>query len=85
MAVIGTNGILKLDLFPWSLSHYSEKAAKHLAISHDGDLNLRMLQNFIQSIQNGQPIAPNGTDALRALEVVEAAYESVVTGNVIFL
>jgi predicted dehydrogenase len=85
MVVIGTSGILNLDLFPWTLSHYSEKAAKHVAISHDGDLNLLMLQNFVQSIQNGQPISPDGVDGLRALEVVEAAYDSVATGKVVFL
>jgi predicted dehydrogenase len=85
IAVVGTSGILNLDLFPWTLSHYSEQAAKHVVISHDGDLNPRMLQNFVHSIQNGQPISPNGLDGLRALEVVEAAYGSVATGNVVLL
>jgi predicted dehydrogenase len=85
MTVIGTSGILKLDLFPWTLSYFSDQAAKHLAISHDGNLNLQMLQNFVQSIQHGRPISPNGIDGLRALEVVEAAYSSLATGNVVLL
>ena len=85
MTIVGTNGILNLDLFPWTLSHYSEQAAKHVAISHDGNLNLHLLQNFVQSIQNGKPISPDGVDGLRALEVVEAAYDSVATGEVVLL
>lgn len=85
MAVVGTSGILNLDLFPWTLSLYSEQAAKHVAVSHDGDLNERMLQNFVHSIQNGDPISPNGVDGLRALEVVEAAYSSVASGKVVLL
>ncbi len=85
LAVVGTSGILNLDLFPWTLSHYSEQAAKQVAISHDGDLIRRMLENFVHCIQNGQPISPNGVDGLRALEVVEAAYGSVATGKVVML
>ena len=85
LTIIGTSGILNLDLFPWTLNHFSEQAAKHVAISHDGELNQRMLQNFIQSIRSGQPISPDGVDGLRALEVVEAAYDSVATGKVVLL
>jgi predicted dehydrogenase len=85
MDIIGTNGILNLDLFPWTLNFFSEASGKHVAVSQDGDLNRRMLENFIQSIHDEKPFVPDGLDGLRALEVVEAAYRSVRTGQVVLL
>jgi predicted dehydrogenase len=41
----------QLDLFPWTLNYYSESAGKHLADARDGDLTLRMLENFVGMIE----------------------------------
>ena len=85
MSIIGTRGILELDLFPWTLNFFSEQAGKHLAVSHDGNLNQRMLENFIRCMRDQQPVSPDGLDGLRALEIVEAAYRSIATGQVVLL
>jgi predicted dehydrogenase len=77
--IIGTRGVLSLDLFPWTLNYYSESAGKHLADAHDGDLSLRMLENFVGMIEGRATLSATGLDGLRALEVVEAAYRSIAT------
>jgi len=84
-SIIGTEGVLDLDLFPRTLNLYSETAGKHIAFSHDSDLNRFMLENFVRAIRNESPISANGLDGLRALEVVEAAYQSIATHSVIAL
>ena len=85
LALIGTEGVLKLELFPWTLNYYSEDAGKHLAIARDGDLNRRLLENFVKSIGHETTISADGLDGLRALEVVEAAYKSITAKKVIAL
>jgi UDP-N-acetylglucosamine 3-dehydrogenase len=77
--IIGTRGVLSLDLFPWTLNYYSESAGKHLADARDGDLSLRMLENFVGMIEGRATLSATGLDGLRALEVVEAAYKSIAT------
>ena len=81
--IIGTRGVISLDLFPWTLNYYSESAGKHLADARDGDLSLRMLENFVGMIQGRAKLSANGVDGLRALEVVEAAYKSIATRQVV--
>lgn len=83
--VIGTRGVVSLDLFPWTLNHYSESAGKHLVDARDGDLSLRMLQNFVAAIEGRTALLATGLDGLRALEVVEAAYKSIATQRVVSL
>lgn len=85
LELIGTQGVLSLDLFPWTLNYYSEAAGKHVVEAREGDLNRRLLENFIQVIQGRVKPAADGVDGLRALEVVEAAYKSVATRQVVTL
>jgi predicted dehydrogenase len=83
--IIGTRGVISLDLFPWTLDYYSESAGKHLADARDGDLSLRMLENFVGMIEGRTKLSATGLDGLRALEVVEAAYRSIATKQVVAL
>ena len=81
--IVGTRGVISLDLFPWTLNYYSESAGKHLADARDGDLSLRMLENFVGMIEGRAKLSATGLDGLRALEVVEAAYKSIATRQVV--
>ena len=85
LAIIGTEGVLNLELFPWTLNNYAEDAGKHVVIARDGDLNHRLLENFVKSISHETTISANGLDGLRALEVVEAAYKSITARKVAVL
>jgi len=81
--IIGTRGVIRLDLFPWTLNFYSESAGRHLADACDGNLSLRMLENFVGMIEGRDRLSATGLDGLRALEVVEAAYRSIATQRVV--
>lgn len=81
LRIVGEKGVLDLDLFPWTLNYYSEEAGKHLAQACDGDLNGKMLLNFLNAIQGKVGVSATGRDGLRALEVVVAAYRSVSSGQ----
>jgi UDP-N-acetylglucosamine 3-dehydrogenase len=81
LRVIGEKGVLDLDLFPWTLNYFSEEAEKHLAIAGDGDLNYKMLINFLEATHGNGTVSATGRDGLRALEVVMAAYRSVSSGQ----
>lgn len=85
LVIIGTRGVLNLELFPWTLNYYSEEAGKHLVISRDGDLNRLLLESFIKVLRTKTAVSADGVDGLRALEVVEAAYQSVLSGKVVAL
>jgi predicted dehydrogenase len=52
---------------------------------YTGILGVRYLSDLANSIRNGTSPAIRGEDGLRALEVVEAIYESAATGRVVGL
>jgi UDP-N-acetylglucosamine 3-dehydrogenase len=85
LRIVGTAGVLDLELFPWTINFFSEEAGKHLAVPCDGNLNQKMLNNFIQVIAGQEKITADGRDGLRALEVVCAAYKSLASGQAEFL
>jgi predicted dehydrogenase len=82
LTLVGSKGVMELELFPWTLNYYSEAAGKHLAMARDGDLNGKMIRNFIAAIRGEESIAASGMDGIRALEVVEAAYRSIASHTV---
>jgi predicted dehydrogenase len=79
LTLVGSKGVMELELFPWTLNYYSESVGKHLALARDGDLNGKMIRNFVAAIQGKETIAASGMDGVRALEVVEAAYRSIAS------
>ncbi len=85
LTIVGTSGVLDLEVVPWTLQHYSEGAERYLVESRDGDLNLRLLENFVSAVQGKVELSATGVDGLRALEVVEAAYKSIATGRMVAL
>ncbi|MEW5977926.1 MAG: Gfo/Idh/MocA family oxidoreductase [Acidobacteriota bacterium] len=85
MRIVGTEGVLDVDVVPWTLNQYSEEAGKHLVTARDGDLNIRLLTAFVQSLSGQSTLLANGVDGLRALEVVEAAYKSLESRNPVAL
>jgi predicted dehydrogenase len=81
LRIIGEKGVLDLDLFPWTLNYFSEEAGKHLVRACDGDLNGKMILNFLSASGGKTQVSATGRDGLRALEVVVAAYRSVSSGQ----
>jgi len=92
LALRGANGVLswspsfegvKERLFVCSDSgEYSQPARQHLDFEippqpgYGGVMGLRFLSDLVESIRTGKPPAITGQDGLKALEVVEAVYQS---------
>ena len=97
LALRGTNGVLswspsfegaKERLFVCSNSgDYSDPARQHLDFElppqpgYSGIMGLHFLSELLESIRSGRPPAITGQDGLRALEIVEAIYQSAENGR----
>ena len=97
LALRGTNGVLswspsfegtKERLFVCSDSgEYSLPARQHLDFElppqpgYGSVMGLRFLSDLVESVRTGKPPAITGQDGLKALEVVEAIYQSAESGR----
>jgi predicted dehydrogenase len=66
---------------------YSRPACQHLDFElppqpgYGGVMGLRFLSDLVESVRTGKPPAITGQDGLKALEVVEAIYQSAESGQ----
>jgi len=97
LALRGTTGVLswspsfegtKERLFVCSdTGEYSTVERQHLDFElpptpgYGGVMGLRFLSDLVESIRKGKPPAITGQDGLKALEVVEAIYQSAESGR----
>lgn len=83
LQVVGTEGVLDLDMFSQNLVHYGGPAGGGAVWDHWGSgTDAGLMSDFLR-LAAGQP-APNlatGEDGLRALAVAEAAYKSAASGE----
>jgi predicted dehydrogenase len=76
MTIVGTDGILDIDLFGQKLWLFSENDGKTTGIDWGDNMDMGLVEDFVSMIEkNGQP-SITGEDGLRAVEVAIAAYES---------
>ncbi len=82
MQVVGTAGILNLDLFAQEMALYGGQGAGVRWTPWGSSLDALMLEDFLR-LARGQdaPALATGEDGLRALEVALSAYRSVETGQ----
>lgn len=79
MGVVGTKGVIEMDMFAQESVLYSDKTGR---VSYQGwgsNTDAGMVAAFVHAVKTGEPVPVTGVDGLRAVEVVEAAYESVRT------
>lgn len=82
MQVIGSEGILSLDLFAQDMAHYGPPGAGMHREPWGSSLDRAMLEDFL-ALARGQeaPALATGEDGLRALEVALSAYRSAAAGQ----
>ncbi len=80
MQIVGTEGILNLDLFAQTMAHYGGQGLRELPWGSSADA--AMLEDFL-CLARGQEASrlATGEDGLRAGQVAWAAYRSVGTGQ----
>lgn len=76
MEIVGTKGVISLDVFAQTISIYSDKERQVVWENWGDNIELGLIKDFVYRIANGLPLTITGEDGLRALEVVLAAYRS---------
>ncbi|WP_306061616.1 Gfo/Idh/MocA family protein [Natronococcus wangiae] len=80
---VGSEGTIAVDCFDRSLRHTKasgEDEGVH-SVFCGTDPNAGLIRDFVASVADGRELAVAPTDALEAVAVVEAAYESAATGQ----
>ncbi len=82
MQIVGTEGILDLDLFAQDIMHYDGNSSGVRRTPWGSDLDAAMLEDFLRLARGQQaPALATGDDGLRAGQVALAAYRSLDTGQ----
>jgi predicted dehydrogenase len=81
LELIGERGVLRVDAFRQNLVIYPERSPAIQWQPWGSDANQAMLAEFVSAIRERRSPAVTGTDGLRALEVIVAAYESARSGQ----
>ncbi len=82
MQVVGTDGVLEMDMFGQSLVHYEDRAGQVSWPSWGSGTDEGLVADFVR-LASGEdaPELATGEDGLRALEVTLAAYRSAAAGQ----
>lgn len=79
--VVGENGAVQVDAFDQQLLVASEKRGKSYWQNWGSNMDLGLVQDFVEMIEEGREPSITGYDGLKALEVALAAYESAKKGQ----
>ena len=81
MEIVGERGILDFDAFRQRFTLHAAGAPSASWVYWGSDPNVGMLRAFVEAVrEDGEPPV-TGTDGLRAVEVVAAAYASAASGE----
>ena len=75
MEIVGTRGVISLDLFAQTLSVYDQRNRVSWE-DWGSSIDLGLIRDFTTRIAQDKPLFITGEDGLRALEVALAAYKS---------
>ena len=81
MEIVGTGGVMSLDVFAQVLVEANDSDQKVLYRNWGDNMDLLLVDDFIQAVRQGKKPAASGLDGLKALEIALAAYESAAQGK----
>ena len=77
LQVVGTGGVLDMDMFAQNLIHYDDQAKRVSWANWGSGTDAGLVADFLKLVQGEEaPGLATGEDGLRALQVALAAYES---------
>ncbi len=85
LELIGTKGTIYVDAMAQSLVVYQDEAGKMLTEPFTEDMDLALIQDFVEMVETGRGPSITGFDGLQAVAVALAAYESAKRGQPVTL
>jgi predicted dehydrogenase len=85
MEFTGTQGILTLDTFAQNLTLHTEEQGKSQWINWGDNMDLGLIKDWVETIKTEKEPSVSGEDALKALEITLAAYQSASAKGVVQL
>ena len=76
MNVVGSEGVIELDMFGPAVDAYGEGKVSHNAAGYGSDLDALMVGGFIRACVDGTEVPVSLEDGLRAGNVALAGYRS---------
>lgn len=78
LRLLGTDGVIEVDCFDQTLTRTQDTADDPGidSVYWGTDINAGLLRDFVSAVRDGRSPAITGTDGVREVRVVEAAYES---------
>ena len=82
---VGSGGAFRVDAFRQRLAVYGTREAGISWRAWGPDADLGMLEEFVAVVRDRRQPAVTGIDGLRAVEIVDAAYRSIASGEAVRL
>lgn len=82
---VGTKGNLEVDAFKQFALYYNDEANSITQLPYAEDMDDGLVNDFIACVKEGRSPSITGTDGLRTLEVVKAAYQSQEKGETVLV
>ena len=79
MEVTAVNGVVNLDAFGPRIELYSNRSGKGQWVGQGINLDQLMITDWLDAVRHDKPAPISGVDGLRTVELVEAAYRSVIS------
>lgn len=79
--MVAEAGVVWVEAFQQNLTVYSQQRQRSALLFWGSDADAAMLEEFVAAVREGRAPAVSGTDGLRAVEAVAAAYRSVQAGQ----
>lgn len=81
MQLTGTQGVATFDYMAQHTKLYSNSKVRAAQVGWGDDADEFMMSDFVDAVREGRSPLASGEDGLRAVEVVEAAYASIASGQ----
>jgi predicted dehydrogenase len=85
LQLVGSKGIADMDAFNARIDGQSDVTRNALWFSYGVNADQEMINAFVDVVANGRQPAPDGRSGLRTVSIVQAAYESIRTGQPVTL
>ncbi|MFZ4508402.1 MAG: Gfo/Idh/MocA family protein [Fimbriimonas sp.] len=79
--VVGTKGVIELDMFGQDLQHYHPGGKSHSVVSYGSNLDQAMVDDFVHAVLTDGPVPVTLHDGLQAARVAIAGYRSASAGQ----